>query len=240
MKHAPNFRDLTGQTFGRLTAIRRVKTGTRAAVWRWRCACGNRKNIQGSSVTSGNTRSCGCLHSESARRIGKSRRTHCQTIGRHPTAEYAAFLDAKKRCTNPKATGYENYGARGIRFKFRSFEEFLAALGPRPSSKHELDRIDVNGNYELTNCRWSTRSIQVHNQRKRPGCTSRYKGVHRTQDRKWIARITFNGNLIYLGLFKREIDAARSFDEMARKQFGSSASPNFPNEYTENELRRAA
>lgn len=74
------------------------------------------------------------------------------------------------RCTNPKDKRFSDYGKRGIMVceKWRSsFENFFADIGYRPSNKHSLDRIDVNGNYEPNNVRWATRKEQQSNQRKR-------------------------------------------------------------------------
>ena len=81
------------------------------------------------------------------------------------TLEYKAYQNAKQRCTNPANKDFPDYGGRGIEFHFRSFEEFLAAVGPKPDPALTLDRIDNDGHYEASNCRWATRSEQRHNQR---------------------------------------------------------------------------
>lgn len=90
--------------------------------------------------------------------------------GRNKTAEYRSWACAKDRCYNKKATGYENYGGRGIIVCDRwlhSFENFLLDMGEKPTPKHSLDRIDVNGNYCPENCRWATIFIQSRNKKKR-------------------------------------------------------------------------
>jgi hypothetical protein len=83
-------------------------------------------------------------------------------------AEYSAFRQAKRRCTNPKAHNWKDYGGRGIKFCFESFEQFLAHIGPRPTPEHSLDRIENDGNYELGNVKWSTKLEQNRNRRPYP------------------------------------------------------------------------
>jgi hypothetical protein len=83
--------------------------------------------------------------------------------GANSTVEYAAYSRANHRCRNPENAAYVHYGGRGIEFRFQSFSEFANEMGPRPSSKHSLDRIDVNGHYEAGNVRWATASEQQRN-----------------------------------------------------------------------------
>lgn len=88
--------------------------------------------------------------------------------GMHNTPEYKAWRGMRTRCYNPNDAHYKNYGGRGIEVceKWRiDFTTFYADMGPRPSEIHSLDRIDVNGNYEPSNCRWATRSEQQKNKR---------------------------------------------------------------------------
>lgn len=80
-------------------------------------------------------------------------------------AEYAAYQNAKYRCTNPKSDAWSHYGGRGIRFLFTSFDQFLTELGPRPTPQHSLDRKDNDGPYAPGNVRWSTDSVQAANRR---------------------------------------------------------------------------
>jgi hypothetical protein len=83
------------------------------------------------------------------------------------TPEYKSFKDAKGRCVNPKHRKYPNYGGRGIQFRLPCFVDFYSHLGPRPSAKHSLDRMNNEGHYELGNIRWATMREQANNRRQR-------------------------------------------------------------------------
>jgi hypothetical protein len=83
--------------------------------------------------------------------------------------EYQSWSDMKQRCSNPRHPRFNDWGGRGIKVCDRwrhSFENFLADIGRKPTPEHSIDRIDVNGDYEPTNCRWATASEQMSNQRR--------------------------------------------------------------------------
>jgi hypothetical protein len=105
-------------------------------------------------------------HNSRVRRVRSGPFKHGHWLA-HPV-EYQAFQDAKKRCTNPRNKRWADYGGRGIKFLFTSFEQFFAELGPKTSPEHSLDRFPNNdGNYELGNVRWATPLQQRLNQRER-------------------------------------------------------------------------
>jgi hypothetical protein len=164
-KGAPR-RDLTGIKFGRLTAIKPIAVirPKGIVIWACSCECGGYTEIKLGALISGNTKSCGCITRERLR-SGVNRRTH----GLTHSSEYKAWDSMRYRCANPKHKSYALYGGRGITVCDRwqvSFDNFYADMGPKPSAKHSLDRIDVNGNYEPGNCRWATWSEQRRNQRR--------------------------------------------------------------------------
>lgn len=158
---------VTGQVFGRLTILRETEPPQRPRRVICRCECGTVKEIQLAHLRSGATQSCGCYAREVARR---SRRKHGLFVGQAhaPNAArtrlYTIWVNMRQRCSNPKAARYSRYGGRGIKVcaaweeSFEAFQDWATANGYRDDLS--IDRIDNDGNYEPSNCRWADSTTQ--------------------------------------------------------------------------------
>lgn len=159
--------NLAGQIFSRLTVLAQgPRYANGHARWFCLCACGKTTLVEAGNLRSGRQRSCGCLNDELR---GKARTTHGHTTNQfynRQSPEYNTWQLMKSRCYYPKSNRYYRYGARGITVCRRwldSFANFLADMGPKPSPRHSIDRINNDGNYEPTNCRWATTAEQRRN-----------------------------------------------------------------------------
>ena len=160
------FKSLAGKRFGRLTVECYVGRAESHPINLCRCDCGNIKRVRSEALLRGATRSCGCLQREYAQ-SGKARLRHGHSVGGRVTPEYKPWECLNVRCRNPRHPDYKDYGGRGIKIEFASFEEFLAYVDPKPTVQHSIDRIDVNGNYAVGNVRWATSKEQQANRRPR-------------------------------------------------------------------------
>ena len=113
--------------------------------------------------------------------------------------EYWVWVAMRQRCNNPKCPAYKHYGGRGIKVckRWDSFDNFIKDMGFRPSDKHSIDRIDVDGDYAPNNCRWATPLTQVLNRRDVSNPYG-FRGI-RKKYHSYQARITVNYREIYLG-----------------------------------------
>lgn len=160
--------NIAGKAFGHLIALRHIaKSAGGQVLWKCRCNCGSLTVVASSDLRKGKTISCGCVRSA---RLAQQT-THGEAK-RPRTPEYRAWCAMRTRCTNPRVRCWPNYGGRGIRVcgRWQTFEHFLAdllaSIGRRPSRRHSIDRIDVNGHYAPGNIRWATAAQQNRNRRR--------------------------------------------------------------------------
>lgn len=157
--------------YGRLSILRRLPSpqgNRRGTIVACRCACGVECSVPLRKVLSGNTKSCGCWKVDAPKPRAKHGHAGNGRIGKPQSPEYQIWAGVKKRCLNSKNKNYKDYGGRGVKICERwsiSFLDFLADVGPRPSPKHSIERIDVNGNYEPGNVKWIPVEEQQLNKR---------------------------------------------------------------------------
>ena len=221
--------NLTGQKFGQLIVIEFSHIGkSRHSYWLCRCDCGNKTIVARGNLVGNKTKSCGCLRKETSKnKSTKHGLRYCPL--------YSVWNDMIHRCYNPKCKNYLYYGKRGIavcdewRISLENFIKWAEANGYKENL--EIDRINNDGDYEPTNCRWIMRKQNNWNRGKYSTNKSGYKGVSlHKKTGKWQVKITKNGQSYFLGLFDDVIDAAHVYDKKARELFGAYTNLNFSNE----------
>lgn len=164
----PAFHNLAGQTFGRLTVVSRE--AGRRVWWQCVCTCGKTTAVISYRLLNGTTKSCGCLRTELRTKHGLAARGSKDPL-------YHALESAHQRCVNTRHPSWRNYGGRGIKWRFASMEEAVAAalrtIGPRPPGKWHIDRVDNDGHYEEENLRWASCAESVRNSRRAKPITFR-------------------------------------------------------------------
>lgn len=179
------------------------------------CFCGCIKQIMAIDVLRGHTKNCGCRRLEKIVERNKTiKRESLTQYKKMP--EYAVWASMKYRCNNPSNEAYKNYGGRGIKVCpewNKSFADFIADMGSRPSDKHTLDRVNNDDGYNPDNCRWTDRTTQARNQRVRKDNKLGVRGVNEAKEGVFTTYITINKKRKHLGQFSSVNEAKK-----ARKQ----------------------
>lgn len=192
----PAIKNLIGCEFGRWTVIEYAGTSGQGATWTCKCKCGTVKPVRSASLLNGLSTSCGCFARDSLAERATQHGHNTRKTGQSPT--YKSWRAMLKRCNNPKQTGYQNYGGKGIKVckEWESFERFLSDMGERPEGK-TLDRIDNDLDYTKDNCRWMNMTEQANNRSTNTRLT--YKGQTHTisqwADILGIKRVTISSRL---------------------------------------------
>lgn len=195
--------EMQGLSFGRLLVNHQIPSRNGKVFWLCNCICGKSTNVSTTDLRSGHTKSCGCLSKE----IAKERQT---THGKRYIPEYRTWCKMKERCYNKADINYHYYGERGIKICDRwiqSFQFFYDDMGNRPTPLHSIDRLDNNGNYEPSNCRWATPIEQCRN--RRSSRVLEYNGVSKTLI-EWANELNVSSANIL-----KHLSNGRLFDEIA-------------------------
>ena len=134
-----------------------------------KCLCGNEVVVRKPHFTNNHTKSCGCLNKEKTSQLNK-------THGLYKSSTYGSWKSMINRCINKKGVQFKDYGGRGIKVcdRWLKFENFILDMGIKPSKDFQIDRINNEGNYELNNCKWSSRIENCNN--KKNNVKYNYKG----------------------------------------------------------------
>jgi hypothetical protein len=200
------FNEMFNKKFGRLTVIEFVGSKNKRRMWKCQCECGNTTIVSTSDLATGNTTSCGCKHKELYHKHSVEMKTHGMTN----TRLYHCWTDMKQRCTNPKNAHFKYYGGRGIKVceewnNSTNFIEWALKNGYRDDLT--LDRINVNGNYEPSNCRWATIKEQANNKTNNVFYTHNGETLTLAQ---WCERLGLNSQCISSKVHKQNIPLGKA------------------------------
>lgn len=208
--------DLTGKRYGRLEAKEFLGTKNHNSLWKCKCDCGNESIVCYSNLVRGNTKSCGCIFSEKN-----------EMHGLKNTRLYRVWANIKARCYYPKCVDYKDYGARGIimcdewKRSFLSFHKWAISNGYNenaPKWQCTIERKNVNGNYEPSNCEWVTIKEQANNKTNNAYIT--YKGETKTLA-IWAEELDLPYKTLYARIFTYHWDVKEAFERPIGNNGGS-------------------
>lgn len=210
------FIDLTGNKYGRLTVKKYIGHKNKNSLWLCKCDCGNESVVLSGNLTRNNTKSCGCLFNEMF-----------EMHGMKNTRLYRIWANIKARCYYEKSIDYKDYGFRGIKMcdewknSFLAFYKWAHENGyDENASKWQctIDRIDVNGNYEPSNCKWATIKEQANNKTNNVYVT--YKGVTKTLA-IWAEELDLPYKTLYARICTRHWSVEEAFERPIGNNGGS-------------------
>lgn len=200
MRNTSKIKDVTGQKFNMLTAIRIAER--KPLKWECKCDCGNTCLVRASNLLHNKQKSCGCLS-----HIGNPTHGHCYS------RIYRIYAKIKRRCFVAEDIAYPRYGRRGITMCDEWKKDFMSfynwSLNNGYKDNLSIDRIDNDGNYEPSNCRWSDNYIQANNKRNNKLYT--YQGKTMTLG-MWCREKNMNYKVVWYRLSK-----GYSFEEAITK-----------------------
>lgn len=204
---------LEGERYGKLVVMEEAepiysKTGKMIRRWKCKCDCGNTTIVRHGDLRNGSTASCGCYNYE--------KESVVKTHGYSHTKLGRVFDGMKQRCNNPNNKNYEKYGGRGIRICTEWLNDpkifFDWAIKNGYKEGLSIDRINVNGNYEPDNCRWTDSETQCLNQRIRKDNKTGYKGIYYSKG-VYRVQIRRNKKRYYFGSYKTLPEAVKALEE---------------------------
>jgi hypothetical protein len=204
--------DRTGQLFGRLSVVEQVgRNELKKVLWKCRCECGTEVIVVAGSLVTGNTTSCGCVLKETITKHGGTGKSSYNT--------WRAMI---RRCTKLFDKDYSRYGGKGVTVcaQWLDYGNFAKDMG-EPVGDETLDRIDVYGNYEPSNCRWAGVKTQNRNTRLRANSKTGFTGVIFKRG-KFSAKITVGKKAYHSKICNSLEEAVAARKELERMHWGNT------------------
>lgn len=207
----PKFIDRTGQRFGRLLVLEQAgRDRLKKVLWKCACDCGRETLVVAGGLVTGHTTSCGCANRDAITKHGGWK-----------NASYNTWRAMMRRCYKTQDKDYQRYGGSGVSVceRWHDYTNFRDDMG-EPVGDETLDRINVYGNYEPSNCRWAGVQTQNRNIRVRANSKTGVVGVSKTIHGTYMAKVTVKKKSFYSKCFKTIEEAAAARKELERIHWG--------------------